>query len=611
MATNYEMDTNPIGGQPNEETIDAAGGQTDAEEKRSRSRDGDVEGSQSCERDVNARGRLRMALSARNPFHSPRRRSPRPIDHEFTFTGYPMRSEYTAASAVRPEDIPLPRSESPSKAGENDAFEDVDMGEEEFKEPYVVHAPALPTAPTFSGSSKAELRAFMRSYQKYVTQVNALRTAGARPFLMPVSACIDHFAKRRVALWDFQKPYEDISEEEWVGWFSAAFEEDPRDLETLRRRLTSSISFDMRILDAESRVSKMLDDLMRALERDNQEWLLYEEGKMVVEIMAKAIKPSMLQTAVHKQLQLQKNKPLKSDVFRFVSWFRQFANVYQIFGDLEKEETPHTSGGGANARKGKKTARQSPSDTPGQQGRNNQQDSNQPARKQAECIKCKSTRHKVADCPHVKPGEADELLAAQIRRWKEDREKKPGVKKLASAPARATVDGGAIVADKVAVRDLLLDTGANVNVASAGLIRALQECGVALDIIEDTLHTPLYPYGNDSPPVQLKRRVRLDVSFYTICGQLALRSFPVWIDDDERDTSLIISRRAMEVLSYSTDVLLAEARAKQSDYDMSGCEFLPYDDTACKRLAAGEPSADEKNEDDYGVRNTGRFYAHD
>ena len=54
----------------------------------------------------------------------------------------------------------------------------------------------------------------MRLYQKYVAQINALQTAGARPFVMPVSACVDHFTKRRVALWDFGRPYDQITEPE-------------------------------------------------------------------------------------------------------------------------------------------------------------------------------------------------------------------------------------------------------------------------------------------------------------------------------------------------------------------------------------------------------------
>ncbi|RHY24213.1 hypothetical protein DYB32_008940 [Aphanomyces invadans] len=54
---------------------------------------------------------------------------------------------------------------------------------------------------------------------------------------------------------------------------------------------------------------------MKALERDNQEWILFGEGKDVVDLIVKAVRPSMLQSAVKKQIQLQRNKPLRMDVF--------------------------------------------------------------------------------------------------------------------------------------------------------------------------------------------------------------------------------------------------------------------------------------------------------
>ncbi|ETV90858.1 hypothetical protein H310_14454, partial [Aphanomyces invadans] len=73
----------------------------------------------------------------------------------------------------------------------------------------------------------------------------------------------------------------------------------------------------------------MLDDLMRVLEHDHQEWVLHQEGKVVVEVMARAIRPETLKSAVQKQLQLQRNKGLKSDVFRFVNWLRQFSAGFQ------------------------------------------------------------------------------------------------------------------------------------------------------------------------------------------------------------------------------------------------------------------------------------------
>ncbi|RHY61214.1 hypothetical protein DYB34_001631 [Aphanomyces astaci] len=61
----------------------------------------------------------------------------------------------------------------------------------------------------------------------------------------------------------------------------------------------------------------MLDNLMRVLEADGEEWVLHQEGKLVLEIITKAMKPAPLQVAVSKQQQLQRNMVLKMDVLRY------------------------------------------------------------------------------------------------------------------------------------------------------------------------------------------------------------------------------------------------------------------------------------------------------
>ncbi|CAK4099126.1 unnamed protein product, partial [Aphanomyces euteiches] len=170
---------------------------------------------------------------------------------------------------------------------------------------------------------------------------------------MPVSACMDPSSKRRIALFDFNKDHHEVTKDEWIAWFNAAIEEEPLDLDVLKRRLTSVVRFDTKILDAESRIGRMLDELMRALEQDHQEWVLTQEGKVVVDVMAKAIKPDALRIAVQKQLQLQKNKALKSDVFRFVNWLRQYAAGFQMYVGLDETPTPAVAPKGEAQRAGR------------------------------------------------------------------------------------------------------------------------------------------------------------------------------------------------------------------------------------------------------------------
>ncbi|RHZ42645.1 hypothetical protein DYB26_006357 [Aphanomyces astaci] len=107
---------------------------------------------------------------------------------------------------------------------------------------------------------------------------------------------------------------------------------------TMKKRLYVAVQLDTKILDADNRVSRMLDNLMKTLEADGQKWVLHHEGKLVMEIITKAIKPAPLPLAVTKQLQLQRNKVFKSDLFRYVKWLRQLAIGYQLYGGMDEEK---------------------------------------------------------------------------------------------------------------------------------------------------------------------------------------------------------------------------------------------------------------------------------
>ncbi|RHZ41623.1 hypothetical protein DYB31_010929, partial [Aphanomyces astaci] len=115
-------------------------------------------------------------------------------------------------------------------------------------------------------------------------------------------------------------------------------DEEPVELDALKKRLQVAVQFDTKILDADSRVRRMLHSLMKTLAVDGQDWVLHQEGKLVVGIITKVIQPAPLQLAVTKQLQLQRNKVLKSDVFRYIKWLRQFTIGYQLYSGMDKEK---------------------------------------------------------------------------------------------------------------------------------------------------------------------------------------------------------------------------------------------------------------------------------
>ncbi|RHY24115.1 hypothetical protein DYB32_008967 [Aphanomyces invadans] len=243
---------------------------------------------------------------------------------------------------------------------------------------------------------------------------------------------MDPFSKRRIVLFDLNKDHNAGTEAEWIAWFNAALEEEPQDLDVLKKSLAAAIRFDMKILGTESRAGRMLDDLMRVLEQDHQEWVLTQEPKVVVEVMTKAIKPEaprLLCKSSYVTLQLQRNKGLKNDVFRFVNWLRHFAAGFQLYVGVEELQAPvaplkghypkggsknGASSGGSVSGGGDKTDEKGVSPAKTDDGKSKE---DKLARKKIGCLKCGDTSHRVAECPKVAPGEADRLLEAQLKKW--------------------------------------------------------------------------------------------------------------------------------------------------------------------------------------------------
>ncbi|KAF0758080.1 hypothetical protein AaE_004052 [Aphanomyces astaci] len=216
----------------------------------------------------------------------------------------------------------------------------------------------------------------------------------------------------------------------------------------------------------------MLDALMRSLEQDHQEWVLHQEGKMVVEVMTKSIKPESMKTAVQKQLQLQWNKALMSDVFRYVNWLQTFAAGHQLYVGLDDESEPSPA---AKPRPGRRRQQQWQSR---RKGRNDcAEECRGPARKG--CLKC-----------------------AQVKRWKD------GIKVLVNQPQRQKTERGVLLENIVRVDDVLLDSGSDVTVVTRGVMDAFDAAGVKVGTVSHSVPHLAYPYGSDAKPVVMTRSVK-------------------------------------------------------------------------------------------------------
>ncbi|RLO06124.1 hypothetical protein DYB28_002524, partial [Aphanomyces astaci] len=120
------------------------------------------------------------------------------------------------------------------------------------------------------------------------------------------------------------------------------------------------------------------------------------------------------------------------------------------------------------------------------------------------CLKCSDMSHRVARCPKTAPGEAETLLAAQVKRWKD------GIKVLVNQPQRQKTERG-----------VLLDSGLDVTVVTRGVMDALDAAGVKIGTVSHSVPHLAYPHGSDARPVVMPRSVKFNcVTLDTTCGPL-------------------------------------------------------------------------------------------
>ncbi|CAK4427774.1 unnamed protein product, partial [Aphanomyces euteiches] len=527
------------------------------------------------------RGRPRSAATVKRLFRSPQgRRQPVAVDE--------ARDTNTARNTFEPPD---------ARAGDvADDTEDVDMGQGDG---FLQNAPALPKNPTFKGSTKEERRPFMSAYNLYISQTNALTANGVRPFVMPVGACIDPVTKQRVAEWDMGKDPDDVTEGEWIEWFKLAYDVDPRALDGLKKRIAAAVVFDMSITDADSRIGQ--DGMSAAIRRDRQEWVLREESPAIVKIITAAIKPASLQRAVTEQMDLSRNKPLKKDVYRFVRWLREYAVGHERFVGYEEEKpvakqaVKFESGKTARARVENKPTSSQPQKVafaPGASARASPMG----------CLKCKSPDHRVRDCPDVTKDEAVALLkghtnALAVERTRGASKGSAAVKRVAKVESVPREDLACTVEGILPVRASLLDSGADISVASGGLVSALIAAGAAVDLTS-TVPVSLQPYGAESSRICVTKQVRLrSLEFKTAFGPLLLRGLRVWVDETVSDVELTLGLPVMKKLGYNDQTLLENARRQQAVWDF-GDQPTSTPGVAMHRALRVEERADDIDDDE-------------
>ncbi|ETP18273.1 hypothetical protein F441_07477 [Phytophthora nicotianae CJ01A1] len=420
--------------------------------------------------------------------------------------------------------------------------------------------PTLPAPPVFRGSTSTDKQTFMKKYEAYCRQLSALETAFFRPFRMPVGACVEDERRRLIALFDICKPLDDITEEDWINYFWEGRISGELDFDKVKALMSTKLAMDVQLADADSRVSKLAHEMYQLLEKENMEWMVEKEPKKIVGYLTDALAPDQFRRTVKNELARGSNKPLPKDVVAFIKWLRTSCKEYVRW---EPRASPKASPPGKLPAKkpGPPPTRAAPvKATP-------------PARRKRTCLECGSEEHRVKDCPRAGAGEAEQLL----REWREKRV--PSV----AAPAAPVhhvkalqlrevplQPGSGCLARLENVLDLgsvLLDSGADVNVASRGLIRELQRRGVT---VQEEMCNPCMLTTFDGSHFEVTKRVRFgSIQVQTTAGPLLLRNTPAWVfEHDEEKSTLVLSRPVMERLGYSVDAILAQACDTSREWDM-------------------------------------------
>ncbi|RLO03028.1 hypothetical protein DYB28_001061 [Aphanomyces astaci] len=291
-----------------------------------------------------------------------------------------------------------------------------------------------------------------------------------------------------------------------------------------------AVQFNTKILDADSR------------------WVLHQDGKLVVGIITNAIKPVPVQLALTTQLQLQRNKVLKSDVFCYVKWLRQFAIGYQLYGGMEEEKSLKLPGRGAAEGKLAASSTFQP-DKP-------------PKRPKPKCLKCQSTAHRVREHPCITDAEVKKLMDDfhQPRRR--------SVNFVSSTKPANSMECQASIEDVLTLPKVLLDSGSDDTLVSEGLLVALERLGASLNV-ETKPRLMLKRYGETTKSLHVTRQVQFKtVTLETSIGPLVLRGLRAWVEENKLEIDVLIGRPVMGRLGFSVDGML-DALKQRRVWDMA------------------------------------------
>ncbi|KAI9998984.1 hypothetical protein PInf_003649 [Phytophthora infestans] len=218
-------------------------------------------------------------------------------------------ARYMSAPILKPLSSELASPSSP--AGQSDvSMNDV--------LPPVLNAPALPSAPTYRGSTSEERRSLMRQYETNTMALEAYQTPSNRPFVDPVVACIEGNTRRRIAMFEVGCAPEAISNEQWIYYFLEAKVPVGIDNHLAVDEAMKSLRMSTALKEAQSRMNSLRSDMYKILDAHNLGNEMFAKApRQIVRYLLEALQAAGFCDIVRHQLTMESNKEMKKQIVPF------------------------------------------------------------------------------------------------------------------------------------------------------------------------------------------------------------------------------------------------------------------------------------------------------
>lgn len=215
-------------------------------------------------------------------------------------------------------------------------------------------------------------------------------------------------------MFDFGYLPEQVTEAQWESFFVEANTKTVKNYVIVDEAM-KSLRMDTSLKEAQSRMSRLQNDLYKVLEAHNlSEEMFTEAPRLVIGCLVDALEPAEI---VRHPLTLETNKETN---WLFCKWVTSTLVQYMQWNDIERaQKESSTSGSKSNLKqsvctsgrfsRGPVTADASPGTSMGTSTTNGNSEgtcSPNNRRPALPCLKCHSPDHLTRDCPQIAPGEA-------------------------------------------------------------------------------------------------------------------------------------------------------------------------------------------------------------